>query len=419
MALKPSTLDGIERYLGSGLIAGIGKVMAGRIVARFGLDTLDIVENEPERLGEVDGIGPVRAEQIRNAWRQQQGLRDTLVFLQSQGMTSSQALRIHKQLGETAVAAVRANPYRLAEEVTGIGFKTADQIAAGLGITGEAPQRVEAGILYALDRAADAGHLYLPKPRLMDDASALLGLDSEGGALQKAITALIARREVVIEPSTSRQIDAVYRTRLHATEAGVASRVEKLLESPSDSREIDIPKALAWLEKNQHLELASQQVEAVRCALDSKLLIVTGGPGTGKTTLVRAIVQILTKARQRVLLAAPTGRAANRLSEATGAPAKTIHRLLEFDPRQMIFQRDGVRPLEVDYIVVDEASMLDCPLAYHLLDAVPDGAKLSSPTPISYDAASFPTSTPRSEPRTSSSSNGRSRKRFSRRFCTW
>jgi exodeoxyribonuclease V alpha subunit len=376
MALQPSTLDGIERYLGSGLIAGIGKVMAGRIVARFGLDTLDIVESEPDRLGEVDGIGPVRAEQIRKAWRQQQGLRDTLVFLQSQGMTSSQALRIHKQLGETAVAAVRANPYRLAEAVTGIGFKTADQIAAGLGITGEAPQRVEAGLLYALDRAADAGHLYLPKPRLMDDAGALLGLDSEAGALQKAITALMARREVVIEASKSRQVDAVYRTRLHATEAGVAARVEKLLESPSDSREIDIPKALAWLEQNQHLELAPQQVEAVRCALDSKLLVVTGGPGTGKTTLVRAIVQILTKARQRVLLAAPTGRAANRLSEATGAPAKTIHRLLEFDPRQMVFQRDGARPLEADYIVVDEASMLDCPLAYHLLDAVPDGAKL-------------------------------------------
>ena len=243
-------------------------------------------------------------------------------------------------------------------------------------ITGEAPRRVEAGILYALDRAADTGHLYLPSPRLMEDAGALLGLDPEGGALQKAITALVARREVMIEPSEARQVDAVYRTRLHATESGVASRVEKLLQSPADSREIDIPKALAWLEDNQHLELAPQQVEAVRSALDSKLLIVTGGPGTGKTTLVRAIVQILTKARQRVLLAAPTGRAANRLSEATGAPAKTIHRLLEFDPRQMVFQRDGARPLEADYTIVDEASMLDCPLAYHLLDAVPDGAKL-------------------------------------------
>lgn len=376
LALQPSTLDGLERYLGSGLIPGIGKVMAGRLVARFGLDTLEVVENEPARLSEVDGIGPVRAEQIRAAWRQQKGLRDTLVFLQSQGMTTSQALRIHKQFGETAVATVRANPYRLAEEVTGIGFKTADQIAAGLGITGDAPQRVEAGILYALDRAADAGHLYLPRPKLTENAGALLDLDAEGVPMRGAVEALTGRGEIVIEPSTSRQVDAVYRSRLHATEAGVASRIQKLLASPSNSRQVDIPKALAWLEENQHLELAPQQVEAVRSALDSKLLIVTGGPGTGKTTLVRAIVQILTKARQRVLLAAPTGRAANRLSEATGAPAKTIHRLLEFDPRQMIFQRNGERPLEADYVIIDEASMLDCPLAFHLLDAIPDGAKL-------------------------------------------
>ena len=376
MALQPSTLEGIERYLGSGLITGIGKVMARRLVARFGLETLEIVENEPERLSEVDGIGPVRAEQIRQAWRQQQGLRDTLVFLQSQGMTTSQALRIHKQLGESAVAAVRANPYRLAEEVKGIGFKTADQIAAGLGISGEAPQRVEAGLLYALDRAADAGHLYLPRQQLTEDGAALLGLDAESEPIGRAIKELQAQREVVIEFSTSRQVDVVYRTRLHATETGVASRVDALLQSPSKSRKIDIPKALAWLEKNQHLELAPQQVEAVRSALSSKLLIVTGGPGTGKTTLVRAIVQILGKARQRVLLAAPTGRAANRLSEATGVPAKTIHRLLEFEPRQRVFQRNRERSLEAGYIIIDEASMLDCPLASHLLDAVPDGAKL-------------------------------------------
>ena len=376
LALQPNTLVGIERYLGSGLIPGIGPGLAGRLVARFGLDTLEVVENDPTRLSEVDGIGPVRAGQIRLAWRQQRGLRDTLVFLQSQGMTTSQALRIHKQLGETAVAAVRANPYRLAEEVTGIGFKTADQIAAGLGITGDAPQRVEAGLLYALDRAAEAGHLYLPLPKLREDSGTLLALDAEGVPMQAAVDALTDRREIVIERSTSRQVDAVYRSRLHATETGVAARIEKLLESPSNSRQIDIPKALAWLEENQHLELAPQQVEAVRSALDSKLLIVTGGPGTGKTTLVRAIVQILAKARQRVLLAAPTGRAANRLGEATGAPAKTIHRLLEFDPRQMIFQRNGERPLEADYVIVDEASMLDSPLAYHLLEAVPDGAKL-------------------------------------------
>lgn len=376
LALQPGTLDGIERYLGSGLISGIGKVMAGRLVARFGLDTLEVVDKEPSRLSEVEGIGPVRAQKIRKSWRHQQGLRDTLVFLQSQGMTTSQALRIHKQLGETAVAAVRANPYRLAEEVTGIGFKTADQIAAGLGITGDAPQRVEAGILYALDRAADAGHLFLPRPQLQEDAGTLLDLDADGGPMETAVASLVERGEIVIEPWVSRQIDAVYRTRLHGTEEGVATRVEALLASPSASRQVDIPKALAWLQENQHLELAPQQVEAVRSALDSKLLIVTGGPGTGKTTLVRAIVQILTKARQRVLLAAPTGRAANRLSEATQAPAKTIHRLLEFDPRQRLFQRDRDRPLEADYIIVDEASMLDCPLAYHLLDAVPDGAKL-------------------------------------------
>jgi len=376
LALQPSTLVGIERYLGSGLIPGIGKVMAGRLVARFGLDTLEVVDNEPSRLSEVEGIGPVRAEQIRQAWRQQQGLRDTLVFLQSQGITTSQALRIHKQLGETAVAAVRANPYRLAEEVTGIGFKSADQIAAGLGITGDNPQRVEAGILYALDRGAEAGHLFLPRRKLADDAGSLLDLDADGRSVQEAVDALAERGDVVIEHSPTRGVDAVYRSRLHATEAGVAARVEKLLASPSTSRQVDIPKALAWLQENQDLELEPQQVEAVRSALESKLLIVTGGPGTGKTTLIRSIVQILTKARQGVLLAAPTGRAANRLSEATGAPAKTLHRLMEFDPRQMVFQRHGGRPLEADTVIVDEASMLDCPLAYHLLDAVSDGTRL-------------------------------------------
>lgn len=376
LALKPSTLDGIERYLGSGLIPGIGKVMAGRLVARFGLDTLEVVENEPRRLSEVDGIGPVRAEQIRKAWRQQRGLRDTLVFLQSQGMTTSQALRIHKQLGETAVAAVKANPYRLADEVSGIGFKTADRIAAGLGISGEAPQRVEAGILYALDRGAEAGHLFLPRPTLTGDAGDLLGLEVGAPAVGGAVDALASRGEVVIDPSSSRRQDCVYRSGLYTTEVGVASRIEQLLSRPASGRPIDVPKAITWLRDRQHLKLAERQVEAVRAALDSKLLIVTGGPGTGKTTLVRAVVQILRGARQRVLLAAPTGRAANRLSEATGAPAKTLHRLLEFDPRNMIFQRHGSRPLEAEYIIVDEASMLDCPLAYHLLEAVPDGAKL-------------------------------------------
>ena len=376
LALKPSTLDGIERYLGSGLIPGIGKVMAGRLVARFGLDTLEVVENEPRRLSEVDGIGPVRAEQIRKAWRQQRGLRDTLVFLQSQGMTTSQALRIHKQLGETAVAAVKANPYRLADEVSGIGFKTADRIAAGLGISGDAPRRVEAGILYALDRGAEAGHLFLPRPTLTGDAGDLLGLEVGAPAVGGAVDALASRGEVVIDPSPSRRQDCVYRSGLYTTEVGVASRIEQLLSRPASGRSIDIPKAITWLRDRQHLELAERQVEAVRAALDSKLLIVTGGPGTGKTTLVRAIVQILRGARQRVLLAAPTGRAANRLSEATGAPAKTLHRLLEFDPRNMTFQRHVSRPLEAEYIIVDEASMLDCPLAHHLLEAVPDGAKL-------------------------------------------
>ncbi|MEE8278090.1 MAG: ATP-dependent RecD-like DNA helicase [Thermoanaerobaculia bacterium] len=370
---QPDTLKGIERYLGSGQIPGIGKVMAKRLVAAFGLETLEVIDGSPERLREVEGIGPVRAERIRKALQEQQGIREVLVFLQSHGVSTSHAIRIWRHLGAAAVAAVRQNPYRLASEITGIGFKSAERIAASLGLPRDAPERADAGVLYLLDQAASQGHIFLPRGLLVERTAALL--ETKAAAAEQAIDRLVARREAITDRRPGAD-DAVYRPELHAAETALATRIDELLARPAARLEIDPDGAVAWFERRRELRLADQQRQAIRQTLSSKLSILTGGPGTGKTTLLRAVVEIFTHKGQQVLLAAPTGRAANRLSAATNVEAKTVHRLLEFDPRQMAFQRARANPLKADLIVIDEASMLDCRLAHHLLAAVPDRARL-------------------------------------------
>src|SRR6185295_3140478 len=381
--VAPSTLTGIERYLASGMIRGVGGEMAKRIVEVFGLETLDVIERSPERLTEVSGIGRKRSADIRKAWDEQRGIRELMVFLQSHGVQTGHAVKIYKRYGSDALAVVREDPFRLATDVFGIGFKTADRIAFALGLPADAPRRLEAGLLHALAEASDRGHLYLPKERLFSDAALLLG-GTDPELLARALGEISADGRAVAEPKKESSPGgavgetAVYLATLHAAETGLAERLRKLLLGPPPPRPLDIDpeRALAWLGARQGIELAEQQREAIRRGLASQLLVITGGPGTGKTTLVRGLVSILTKKGMKIALAAPTGRAAKRLSEATGAEASTLHRLLEFDPRLRQFQRGPDLPLEAEITIVDEASMIDAQLAFALARALPPRGRL-------------------------------------------
>jgi exodeoxyribonuclease V alpha subunit len=372
--VTPATVNGIEKYLGSGLIRGIGKVMAARMAAAFGLATLDVIENHPERLTEVEGIGPKRRKEIVRAWEEQREIKEVMIFLQSHGVSTHYAIKIYKAYGAHATTLVRENPYRLANDIHGIGFKSADKIAAALGIPPDAPQRIEAGTLYLLGQGGDRGHLYLPRQTLIEEAGKLLG--ATAAQVETAVAALAEMEQIVVEPIPESPEPAIYVKALHSAEVGVAGRVRALLIQPMLPMEIDLDRALDWFEKAEKIALARQQRQAIRAGLTRKMLVITGGPGTGKTTLVRGIVKILDRKGQKVLLAAPTGRAAKRLAEATGSEATTLHRLLEFNPQTRQFDRNRDHPLSCDLLIVDEASMLDTVLAHHVLKAVPDHGRL-------------------------------------------
>ena len=369
----PGTVAGIERYLGSGLIRGIGKVMAGRLVAQFGASTLEVIEHEPRRLTEVEGIGPKRSAEICRAWHEQRDVQEVMVFLQSHGVSTSHAARIHRTYGALSIDTVRQNPYRLATDIRGIGFASADRIAASLGVAKDAPERLEAGLLHLLGEAADRGHLFLPETRLAEAAAKLL--DLEAPPADAALSGLALRGAVVREHPAGEE-PLVYLRALHIAETGIASRIAELIAQASLPIQLDLDKALTWFERREDLALAPAQREAIRAGIQQPALLITGGPGTGKTTLVRGLVTILERKGQRVLLAAPTGRAAKRLAEATGHDASTIHRLLEWNVRTLGFDRNADHPLSTDLLLVDEASMLDAPLAHQLLKAVPNGGRL-------------------------------------------
>ena len=368
----PTSVDGIEKYLSSGMIRGVGPVYAKKLVRAFGEKVFDVIEATPDRLREVDGIGPVRAASILAAWAEQKAVREIMVFLHSHGVGTARAVRIFKTYGADAIQVMTENPYRLARDIRGIGFKTADAIAMKLGIEKTAMVRVRAGISYALTEAMDEGHCGLPTEQLMPLAEKLLEVPQEliGTALD-----LELREGTVISDSVG-ETPCVFLAGLHRAERTIAERLMRLANGVLPWPWIDPEKALPWVEKHIGFALAESQVAAIRLALKSKVLVITGGPGVGKTTIVRGILRILAAKGTDLLLCAPTGRAAKRMTEATGFEAKTIHRLLEVDPKSGGFKRGDDNPLDCDLLVVDETSMVDVMLMQALLKAVPDNAAL-------------------------------------------
>ena len=378
----PATVQGIERYLGSGLIKGIGPRTAARIVGHFGVETLRVIEQAPGRLVEVPGLGPKRTAMIGRAWEEQKAIKEVMVFLQGVGVSTSLAVRIYKKFGDGSIAVVRSEPYRLAAEVWGIGFKTADAIAQAVGIPHDSPQRVRAGIQYTLSEAADNGHCFVPEPNLLADAAQILQVPPD--LVRACLAELAATEGVVREPVPNPSTDggtvpAVYLVPFHRAETSLAAGLLRLLGGGADRLpgfgSVDWDKALAWLRAQTGVELAPEQERAVRLALTAQVAVLTGGPGCGKSFTVKSVITLAAAKRAKIVLAAPTGRAAKRLTELSGHPATTVHRLLALRPGgDPTFDRDN--PIDADLIVIDEASMLDLILANKLIKAVPRGAHL-------------------------------------------
>ncbi|GAA1272670.1 ATP-dependent RecD-like DNA helicase [Kitasatospora nipponensis] len=379
----PATVQGIQRYLGSGLIKGIGPRFAERIVGHFGVDTLTVIEEQPTRLVEVPGLGPKRTRMIADAWEEQKAIKEVMVFLQGVGVSTSLAVRIYKKYGDSSIGVVKNEPYRLASDVWGIGFLTADRIAQAVGIPHDSPERVKAGLQYALSQSSDQGHCYLPEERLIADGVKLLQVDV--GLVIDCLAELVAEEGVVRESvpgpdgTVGEPVVAVYLVPFHRAEISLSNQLLRLLRAEGDRMpgfaDVDWPKALGWLARQTGAELAPEQQDSVRLALTQKVAVLTGGPGCGKSFTVRSIVTLALAKRAKVLLAAPTGRAAKRLAELTGCEASTVHRLLELRPGgDAAYDRD--RPLDADLVVVDEASMLDLILANKLVKAVAPGAHL-------------------------------------------
>ncbi len=368
--IQPTTLDGIERYLGSGMVKGIGPHFARKLVGAFGERVFDVIEDNPDALLTLEGIGPKRKQRVTEAWAEQKIIREIMVFLQSHGVGTARAVRIYKTYGEQSVERVRENPYRLALDIHGIGFKTADAIAQRLGIPPDSLIRAQAGVRHVLQEIAGDGHCAAWSDALATRATQLLEIPP--AIIAEAIDAELAEENLVAEDIDGRPV--LLLTPLQRAERGIALGIERLGRDPPPWQYIATHKALPWVERQTGLALSDSQRAAVAQAVNGKLMIITGGPGVGKTTVVNSILRILLAKGVEVRLCAPTGRAAKRLGESTGREAKTIHRLLEFDPQVMAFKRDQYSPLETDLLVVDEVSMVDTALMNQLLRAVPTQA---------------------------------------------
>ncbi len=381
--IRPNTINGIERYLGSGLIKGIGPAYAARIVSRFGLKTLDILENDPGRLGEIAGLGRTRVERIEKAWSEQKEVHSIMVFLQGHGISATYAVKIYKTYGRKALAIVKNNPYQLAEDIWGVGFRIADSIALSLGVPANDPRRARAGLLFALDESAGEGHCFLPRDILFEQAEQLLKLTgkleqfpgqedlySDRLLIEEQIQSLLAADKIAVDGEN------IALAPLYFAEKGAAAKLLELSSGQPNHSITNIDQAVEWSSSKMHLDLAPEQAEAIKKSLCQKVLVITGGPGTGKSTILKALLLILSQKGIVVKLAAPTGRAAKRLAQASGREAKTIHRLLEYDAAIRGFKRNRENPLEADMIIIDECSMMDIILTNSLLKAIAADAAL-------------------------------------------
>lgn len=375
--LLPATLEGMKHYLGSGLIKGIGKRLAERIVQEFQEETFAVLDTDPDRMSRVRGITPRLVSDIKTAWAEHRSIRDLIMFLQPHGVSTSYAVRIFRHYGVEALDIVRENPYRLAMDIHGIGFVTADAVAMKLGFAPDSDLRAEAGLLYVLRGVTEEGNIFYPCEELVRRTAGELCLET--AVVRRAIRSLALEERVVLEnlaDERNEPFTAVYPARFHRYESGIAHYLHRILRSPKSVRFSEPEELLSGVLRMLPLALADEQVEAARASLSDKVLVVTGGPGTGKTTVINAIIRLFEQKKARILLAAPTGRAAKRMAETAEREARTIHRLLEYSPREDGFARNEDHPLACGLLVVDEASMLDTMLMYHLLKAVPLGATL-------------------------------------------
>ncbi len=370
----PASVGGIEKFLASGLVRGIGPVLAKRITAKFGAGTIDVLTGDPERLREVEGVGAVKLGEIRRSWAEHQDIRDLIMFLQEHNVSTSLATKIHKQYGDRSFTVLKTDPYQLSLDIWGVGFKTADQIALKLGLDPASLERVKAYILYILEKDNEQGHVFT----LAGDAGERCVADLEVGAdkVEAALAALIKSKRIVTEDLPDGRGRALYLPFFHQAQEEVARSIHRLAGFPCRPPDFDLGQAIAAAEAAQGIAFSPLQRQAIRESFERKILVITGGPGTGKTTIIRAVVEIFRRWGREVLLAAPTGRAAKRLAETTGEDARTIHRVLEFQPKKGTFKRDEAHPLGGEALVVDEFSMVDLPLMFHLLKAVPPAMRL-------------------------------------------